>query len=223
MLGGPSPRSMAYQPKKSRKVLLFVFLLCLAVIITYVYTGQYYTAPEPEFSAALAVIESVFTPALIAAFATWLCGAMAGLLLSFCGARIFLAVFRGICLFPAVLQSGILVLWFPSYIAIALPLLPLAAEVMLESRSRIRPFRQFPPQGRKKAVLWPLLYRPCLMTLPFISASSLFTSVILHMAFSHSFDTLSSSAILFASSLLAVSGALLYGICFLVKEAKHHG
>ncbi len=223
MSGGPAPRPSMYRPKKSRKVLLWIFLLCLVIIVTYVYTGQYYTAPEPEFADALAVIETVFTPALIATFAAFLLGAVLGLLLSFCGARLFYSTIRGVCIFPSVLLSGILALFFPAYIAIALSYLPIAAKVMLESRIRIRPFRQAPPQGRKKAVFWPLLYRPTLATLPFIGASSLFTSVVLCGILSGDFEALSSPALLFAASVLAVTGALLYGICFLVKEAKHHG
>lgn len=223
MLGGPMPRSTMYQPKKSRRVLLWVFLFFLFIIIVYVYTGQYYTAPEPEFADALTVIETIFTPMLIGTFAAFLIGAFLGLLLSFCGARLFYPIIRGICLFPAVLLSGVLTFFFPTYIAIMLPLLPISIAVMLESRLRIRPFRQFPPQGRKKAVLWPLLYRPSLATLPFIGASSLFSSVVFCGILSGGFEALSSPALLFAASVLAVTGALLYGICFLVKEAKHHG
>lgn len=222
ILGAPAPRSTSYQPKKSRKILLPVFTLCLIVILTYVYLGHYHTAPEPEFAEALSVMETVFTPVLIGTFAAFFLGALLGLLLSFLGARLFHSICHGIFAFPAVLLSGILSIWFPLYIAVLLPLLPIGAEAVLEGRMQIRSFRQFPPQGRKKAVLWPLMFRPLLATLPFIGASSLFTSVFLHVAL-QSFAALSPAALLFAASLIAISGALLFGICFLVKEAKHHG
>lgn len=223
ILGGPAVRPSHYRAAKKHKVFLWIFLLLLVLIITYIYTGRYYTAPDPELLEALSVVEAVFTPALIGTFGAFGIGSILGFLLSLCCARFFYPICRGVSVFPTVLLSGILSFWVPPYLAILLSLVWYSMARVLEGRIQIRPFRQFPPQGRKKAVLWPLLFRPCLASLATLGARSLLASIVLHIAISGSFEALSSPALLFAASVIVVTGALIYGICFLVKEAKHHG
>ena len=223
LFGAPLPRTILFGAKKIKKILLWVFLLLLAVITAYVYTGQYYTAPEPEFCDALHAAKSTFTPAIIGAFGAFLCGTLLGLILSCLTKRLFLPVCRALCAFPLPLLSGLLTLWFPLPLAILMPLLPVIAEATLESRTKTQLYKQFPPHGRKKAILWPLFFRPCLVTLVFAITSSLFTSVLLNMTVLRTFADLSSPALLFTAAVFAVTGAFLYGICYLIKEASHHG
>lgn len=224
LLGAPSPAVMRALPSKSRYIVISLLAFILILIAVYVYVGFAYTAPEPALSAALAAVQTVLTPALIASAVGFLLGMLFGYLLSFCGARFFAMLCRGVLFIPAALLASILSLLLPQLtVAIAVPLLFMGTLGMLQSRLSIRPYKGLPMSGQKKAVRLPLFHMANLALLPYLVLNGLFAAVFIDVTSLGVLSALGELSFMFASSILVIIAGILYILCLLTKEVRYHG
>ncbi len=224
ILGAPSAAPLYAAPKKSRYIIISLLTFVLLIAVVYVYVGSLYTAPDPALSEALSALQVILTPALLATASGLLAGMFLGFFLSFCGARFFITLSRGILFIPVVLLAGLLFFFLPfRTVAIAIPLALMACLGMLENRMAIRMFRTLPMAGRKKAVTSPLFHFANLSLLPRLGATALFASILMDVTLSDTLMSLAEFPSLLAASVLSLSIAILYTLCFLTKEVRRHG
>ncbi len=222
-LGAPDAAPLYAAPRKSRFVTVCLLTFVLLILVIYVYIGSVYTAPDPALRGALTALQAVLTPALLAVGLGMLCGMLLGFLLSLCGIRFFAAISRGMLGVPAVLTASLLSFLLPSpTLAITVPSIIYACLGMLESRTALRQYRTLPLIGRKKAVTMPLFHFANLSLLPRIGVSALFSSIFIDVVLSDTILSLPEFPRLLAASILALSVAILYILCFLTKEVRHH-
>lgn len=224
--GAPEAAAMQAAPKKSRYVFISLLAFILLLSTVYVYIGSAYTAPDPALTAALRAVQSVLTPALLAAGAGLLAGFLLGFLLSFCGARFWHSFCRGAAMLPAALTAAFLTLLLlrPQYYAAALavPLCFDTAAGFLKNRLAVRPYRSMPMAGRTKAVTLPLFHLANLALLPRVGLTAVFSAVFMDITTAGRLLALSEASLMLAAAVLVVILSALYTLCFLTKEVRRH-
>ncbi len=222
-LGAPTPAPMQSKPTRGRYIVISLLTFILVLIAAYVYVGYVYTAPEPALSAALSAVHAVLTPALIASFTGFLAGVLLGYILSFCGARFFAMLCRGLGIIPTALFAAILYLFYPvPSVAITIPLLFAGTFGMLKARLALRPYKVLPMRGHKKAVRLPLFHMANLSLVPYLIINGLFTAIFIDVSSIGVLSALSELSFMFAASILVIIAGILFTLCLLTKEVRYH-
>jgi|GEM_PF-2567037 len=223
ILGAPKAAIRKASPKKSRYVFISLLVFILLISVVYVYIGSMYTAPDPALFAALRAVQSVLTPALLSAGIGLPAGFLLGFLLSFCGARFWHCICRSASRLPAALATAFLFVLLPWHtVALAIPLCFDTAAGFLENRFSVRPYRLLPMAGRTKAVTLPLFHLANLALLPRIGLMATFSAIFIDITSGGILLALSEVSLWLAATILIVILSILYILCFLTKEVRHH-
>lgn len=215
--------------KKGKYVLISVLSFCLILIAAYVYVGTGIASSDPSFATALRAVQTVLSPALLAALFGFICGTVLGYILSLISCRFFQTVFQGVEIIPVALFAGLLYHLLPpvsfiqpSVLSIAIPSVCMSASSMLRSRAALMPYKNMPIHNRKQTLLIPFVYLPMLSIIPVLLLTACFASIFIDVTTNGVLCNLADFSFTLTTSVLAVITFILLILSLLTKEARHH-